>query len=472
MLLLLAAVVVAAAQPASTTRWRAVASRERLLERAADSLLARHVTAAGGGWAWRSAIQAPHYFTDRDVGAAGIAMGLLSAYHTTHRQEYLEGARRAGDWLLAVAQRTRAGGLRWPDWHDRRGVSDTHFTSFDDGAAGISDLLWRLGSATGDRRYKRGALAGMRWLSSEAKGLRGARCPRLCRWRYYDDAPDYRTGMGEGNAGIVHAFATFAQRTGKRWLERYALGGARYLESRISPRGAIPERVGGTEYDTGFLSGSAGDAFMFLSLYRQTHSPRWLADAERLLTWVRSVGRPQRDGIAWPIEIDPREGGDRDLATGIEEGAAGIGWVELQAYQVTRDPVDLRTAAGAGDWLFGNTRDELGGNAWPEDLGRPIVHTSLDNGAPGIAWFLHDLALVTHDRDYEQAAHDARRWLRGVARTDSRGVFWPENGDGRRWRLTREPSWHWGTAGIVGFLARLRGWPIDMPGEEEGFGSR
>jgi len=148
MLLLLAAMVVAAAQPASTTRWRAVASRERLLERAADSLLARYVAAAGGGWAWRSSIQAPHYFTDRDVGAAGIAMGLLAAYHTTHRRRYLEGARHAGDWLLAVAERTRGGGLRWPDWHDRKGVSDTHFTSFDDGAAGVSDLLWQLGPAT------------------------------------------------------------------------------------------------------------------------------------------------------------------------------------------------------------------------------------------------------------------------------------------------------------------------------------
>lgn len=396
-------------------------------------------------------------------------MGLLAAYQTTHRDAYLEGARRAGDWLVAVAQRTREGGLRWPDWHDRKGVSDTHFTSFDDGAAGIADLLWRLGRVTHDRRYTRAALAGMRWLGSRAEGVRGVPCPRLCRWRYYDDAPDYRTGMGEGNAGIVHAFDTFARRTGKRSFKRYALGGARYLESRISARGAIAERAGGTDYDTGFLSGSAGDAFMFLSLYRHTHSPRWLADGKRLLAWVRSVGRPQRDGIAWPIEVDPREGDNQDLATGIEEGAAGIGWVELQAYRLTHDPIDLRAAIGAGDWLFGNALDELGGNSWPEDLGRPLVHTSLNNGAPGIAWFLDDLAFVTHDRDYSQAVRDARRWLRAVARTDSRGVYWPEHRDGRAWHLAREPSWHWGTAGIVGFLARMRGWTTDMPGEEPGF---
>ena len=111
MLLLLAALVVAAAQPASITRWRAVASRERLLERAANSLLARHVVAAGEGWAWRSSIQAPHYFTDRDVGAAGIAMGLLAAYNTTHRQRYLEGrgTERVADQGVADGQSPAVG---------------------------------------------------------------------------------------------------------------------------------------------------------------------------------------------------------------------------------------------------------------------------------------------------------------------------------------------------------------------------
>jgi hypothetical protein len=36
-----------------------------------------------GGWAWRSSIQAPHYQTDRDVGAASVGEGLLAAYAVT-----------------------------------------------------------------------------------------------------------------------------------------------------------------------------------------------------------------------------------------------------------------------------------------------------------------------------------------------------------------------------------------------------
>jgi lantibiotic modifying enzyme len=453
-----------------TSRTAESTGADSLLVRSANSLLARHVAGPGGGWAWRSSIQSPHLLTDRDVGAAGVAMGLLAAYQTTHRPAYLEGATQAGDWLLAVAQPTSPGGLRWPDWRDPHQISDTHFTSYDDGAAGISDLLWRLGSATGDHRFTQAALAGMRWLASGAEGVRGIRCPHLCRWRYYDDAADYRTGIGEGTAGVVYAFDLFARRTGERRYERYALGGARYLERLISPAGAIPEHPGRSGFDTGFLSGSAGDAFAFLCLYRDTGARRWLRDARRLLGWVRRQALPQPEGIAWPIEIDPHEGDDRQIATGIEEGAAGIGWVALQAYKLTHERAYLRMAGSAGDWLFDNTLDERGGNSWVEDVHQPLVHTSLDNGAPGIAWFLHDLAAATGNRDYEASARDARTWLQGVARADAAGIYWSEHRDGRgAWHLAREPSWHWGTAGIVAFLSRLHGWPVDMPGEEPGF---
>jgi Lanthionine synthetase C-like protein len=267
-----------------------------------------------------------------------------------------------------------------------------------------------------------------------------------------------------------YAFDLFARRTGNRRYQRYALGGARYLESLISGAGAMPEHPGRSGYDTGFLSGSAGDAFMFMCLYRHTGDRRWLHDARRLLGWVRGREVPQRQGVAWPIEIDPREGDDRQLATGVEEGAAGIGWVALQAYKLTQKRGYLRMATGAADWLFDNTLDERGGNGWVEDVHRPLVHTSLDNGAPGIAWFLHDLGRVIGNRDYEASARDAGKWLRGVSKTDARGIYWAEHRDGRgAWHLAREPSWHWGTAGIVAFLGRLRGWPLDMPGEEPGF---
>ena len=180
---------------------------------AADSLVARHRPMPEGGWAWRSSIQAPHYQTDRDVGAASIGEGLLAAYAVTHDARYVHAAAAAGDFLLGVAE-PADGGLRWPDWADPDGRrSSTHFTSFDDGAAGISDYLWRLFEVTKAQRFRAAALGGMHWLIAQAKG---SSCPAVCNWSWTDD-PSWRVaynGFGMGQAGIVWTLDAFADRTG------------------------------------------------------------------------------------------------------------------------------------------------------------------------------------------------------------------------------------------------------------------
>jgi hypothetical protein len=169
-----------------------------------------------GGWAWRSEIQAPHHRTDRVLGAASIGEGLLAAYAVTGDARYRRAAVGAGDFLLGVAE-PEDGGLRWPDWADPDGErSTTHFTRFDDGAAGISDYLWHLYRVTRERRFRAGALAGMRWLL--------ARTDRT--WRWTDD-PDWRVayhGVGMGAAGIVlvnlKACNREAARRAGAWLRR------------------------------------------------------------------------------------------------------------------------------------------------------------------------------------------------------------------------------------------------------------
>src|SRR3954470_2398078 len=157
----------------------------KVVRMAADSLVARHRKMPEGGWAWRSSIQAPHYQTDRDVGAASTGEGLLAAYAVTHDARHRRAAVAAGDFLLGVAE-PADGGLRWPDWADPDGSrSSTHFTSFDDGAAVISDYLWTLYRATGERRFGDAALAGMRWVVAQAEG---PSCPEVsCSWRWTDD---------------------------------------------------------------------------------------------------------------------------------------------------------------------------------------------------------------------------------------------------------------------------------------------
>jgi hypothetical protein len=426
-----------------------------------------------GARAWVSAIQAPHRQTDRDVGAAGIAHGLLALAAATPdptaRARHLAGARAAGDFLLGAAADEPG---RFPDYVDPDGPSARAYTSFDDGAAGIAEVLWRLGEATGEERFRAGARAATRWLVERAEGVDGLPCPQRCRWAWVDDgdgsALSYRHGMGEGQAGIVDALAVLARRTGDPELAAYAAGGADYLASRLDPDGGLPERDDERRRNTGYLSGSAGAAFVFLRMYQQTGEDRWRRHAETALGFLDRTARPAGRGLAWPILVG--EGPDALVpanprrATGMEEGAAGIGWVSLQAAAILGDPRHLERARAAGRWLVDVALDEPTGRAWAEYEGSSTVHTATNSGAAGTGWFLDALGRVTGEDQFTAAAREARDWLLAVATPDGR---WGATRQGGTWTLGGEPSWHWGAAGVIGFLARTAGGPVDSPGMQE-----
>ncbi len=133
-----------------------------------------------------------------------------------------------------------------------------------------------------------------------------------------------------------------------------------------------------------------------------------------------------------------------DRATGMEEGAA------------------------AGEWLKSAALSESGGSAWPEYVGSATVHSGINSGAAGTGWFLHDLGLATGDSSFQGAAESARDWLAATAVQTGDGVTWNGSRKGAGWVLGGEPSWHWGSAGILGFLARMQGWGVDSPGMQPG----
>jgi hypothetical protein len=196
-----------------------------------------------------------------------------------------------------------------------------------------------------------------------------------------------------------------------------------------------------------------------------------------LFAWVRAqaVKDGSCQGLKWPIQTS---GSARKLsATGVEEGNAGIGWVAIQAYKllIARAPEqavrDLELARASGDWLLSPCAEQGHGQKiyWPEDEGDQLVDTSLDNSAPGIAVFLYDLYAATGAPSYRDGGADAQRWIESVAVKDHGAPGWCENIHDGEWHLCGEPSWHWGAAGIIDMAARLKGWPLDIPGEETGF---
>jgi rhamnogalacturonyl hydrolase YesR len=447
-----------------------------LLNSAAQSMIAHHIPGprTGAGWAWPSSIQAPQVNTDRDVGAASVGMGFIAAYQVTSDTAYLNAAEEAADWLVSVAEPSD-GGLRWPNSVTARGIDQTSYTSFDDGAMGIADFLYRVYQIDDDQTYLQTAEAALTWEEAQAHGADGQSCPAMCYWRWtqYKGAGIY-TGMGMGVSGIADTFDLFAQRLSNASYENYAVGAASYVESLINAKyNAVPEQPGQPGWDSGYLSGSAGDAFMFLSLYHHTGDTQWLSDATRLLGFVEGIGHVKGDEESWPIEFDPSgRQNNNAIALGTEEGNAGIGWAFLNAYEVTGQAAYLTVAERAGNYLLAHLTSMDGGLACVEDVGQghtTLFHTSLDNGAAGCGSFLSDLSLVSCDTSYQNAAGSIVSWLSAVAHTDSGGIWWYQAYNARTsvWIQPREMSWHWGQSGIIGFLSRLSGWPVSMPVEQQ-----
>ena len=159
--------------------------------------------------------------------------------------------------------------------------------------------------------------------------------------------------------------------------------------------------------ETGFLSGSAGAAYMFLERYARDRDPADLATARGLLRWVndQAVGDGS-GGLSWPISR-----GSAAMPAGFELGAAGIAWVNLRAYHATGEREYRDVARRAAVWLRSVA---IAGSAWAELPGDATVpvHVGLDSGAAGIGWVLEDLARAGLDPAANRAA--ARSALAGL----------------------------------------------------------
>ena len=142
-------------------------------------------------------------------------------------------------------------------------------------------------------------------------------------------------------APAIATFRAYA-RAGAARLRQLTADGTRPL-----PRGSEDATA-----ETGFLSGSAGAAYMFLERYARDRDPADLATARGLLRWVNDQAVADGSGgLYWPISR-----GSAAMPAGFELGAAGIAWVNLRAYRrhrrsrvPRRRPPGGRLAAVGGD---------------------------------------------------------------------------------------------------------------------------
>jgi hypothetical protein len=486
-----------------SSKGEAVRTSEQLddefILQAAESLLALGEE-SHGGLRFKSEVQGDNYQTDRDVGAAGVGMGFLTlASRYPEDSRWLDAAVKTAAWLTAVSKPGREAGRYWNDYVNDDETSTDIYTSFDDGVIGIGDFFWQLYEQTNDEAHKTMALESLEWMFSKAQPIDDGAIQY--QWDITDRGSQYSMGMGMGVAGIVHTFASYEQRLADSDPEmaakcrEYIDETLQYMsdvrtelasnvgdsaDARALPETGVVGQDGDTEMDSGYLSGAAGAAFMYLKLYETYKDESYLAQADKLFNWLEDTTNGPMvkfgDGaVAWDIALDPQGGNTPRFATGFEEGSAGIGWVYLQAYNVTKQEKYLTMAKGAADWLLRVAiRDQDGGMSWHEDQ-RPVnelIHANLNNGSAGIGMFFEDLALASSDGKYHTVAEGALTWLKNTAIHDGKHAYWRDNSgyadgnSGPTGPYNRDPSWHWGSAGIIAFMVRMRGGRMDIPGEQ------
>lgn len=475
-----------------------------------QSILNQHITTDGAGWAYESQIQYPNEQVDRDVGDASVGMGLLDAYNANKTDlAALNGAKQIATWLMGKAVVT-TNGMYWHDYYDEKSTSSDVYTSFDDGSIGIGDYFWRLYEVTGNPAYKQVAYQTLDWTFSQAINI-GKNGMTEYHWNWDvnpSDTPDYEDGMGEGVIGIIEALTTYYQRFNSAQYSdpamaakvlKYLNGSLNYLKAAQVELGVelgnntyartVPEadpflsNDANTAMDSGYLWGAAGLAFMYLKLYQVfPHDTNYLTRAEAAFTWLEDskygpIVRYKDGSVSFKLSIDPQDKNDNSYATGIEEGNAGIGWVYLQAYEITHNTHYLAMAESCAKWLLDvAVKSKNGGLSWHEDMHptNTLIHTNLDNGTAGIGMFLEDLYKVTGSSKYKNAVNGALISIKSTAKYKSGNIYWTDNGgyangnSGPSSPYSDDPSWHWGNAGILSFVIRVNGGSWDIPGEESG----
>jgi lantibiotic modifying enzyme len=252
-------------------------------------------------------------------GVAGQGLFLLGLWERTRDEGHLAGAIRCGEWLAAQAVWQDAG-CSWPPAHDPGRPDRTAMVA---GIAGTGMFLVKLYRATGEARWAALARGGATTLSREARADRGGLnwLPLVgadfdcdADWqRIPVRAPLTRCQWCNGAPGVGLFFVTAYE----------ILGEAAYLAT-AEGAGEATFAYGDGRANPSYCHGLAGNAELFIELYRVGGAPRWGArahDFARRMLAYRTTGAA---GDTWPAD-EPGTAAPDFLC-----GAAGVGHAFLR----------------------------------------------------------------------------------------------------------------------------------------------
>ncbi|MEU8544053.1 class IV lanthionine synthetase LanL [Streptomyces sp. NPDC048717] len=344
------------------------------------------------------------------------------------------------------------------------------------GAAGVLAVLTRYWEHTGDPRLPAVLSAAGRWIAD----------------RTDDRSP--RPGLHFGGRGTAWALYEAGRALDDRRLVDRALALA------VAPQQAT------AHHD--ITHGTAGSGLAAVHLFQRTGEARFaelVVDAADRLT---AAARREGSAVSWPVpaEAAASQGGKRYL--GFAHGSAGIGCFLLAAASVSGSREHLDLAVQAGEFLLASALLVGGTAQWPSQAGDPPTASYWCHGAAGIGMFLAGLWQVTGDDRFREAARLATyavterasrapvsqcHGLAGngdflldmadatgdpvyVARAEELARLIVSEGARRGGHLVFpneygdvSTSWSDGSAGILGFLLRVRHtsprhWMVRLPG--------
>ncbi|GAA2887532.1 hypothetical protein GCM10010517_51410 [Streptosporangium fragile] len=407
----------------------------------------------------------------------------------TSREQEGEGppatAVEAARWIRSAAV-DDARGRHWranPDPRGRAAMPD-HPLSLYSGAAGIVVFFLELAAATGDESYLDDAVAGARYLAATWReqadlslhhGLAGVMFALAeTGWatgehafeteageigdhivraaRSIDGAPGWTGDPAQrGDGGIVLGLLHAAGILGVPAYQEVAVEAGARIAALVVPGHRFGEGACADlpldAVTPGFLSGTAGTAFLLARLYGLTGEGAFLGAARRGADFVRAVSTVTERCALVPHHLPQ----GRDLHyLGFCSGSAGVARMFYELYRVAGDAADL-------DWVERLARGVVRSGAPARRTGGYWDSACQCCGTAGLLELFVGLWAVTGRPDHLEFARTLGESLTGrVTRHDGRGARWYQVYRRLRpWEVTADTGYMVGAAGIGAALLHL-----------------
>jgi lantibiotic modifying enzyme len=321
------------------------------------------------------------------AGTPGPILFFLESYRYTKKADYLDFAKRGADALLASAKKEDPTGLY-------------------EGLAGTGFTLGEMYLVTRDEKYRKGALQCAQWIMDRAKPS-----GKGVEWDQGNDIIAGAAGTGlfllwaDKNLQAPGARAT-AIAAGQHLLEigqPQGDGKTKWMMDDKFPR-EMPN----------FAHGTAGIAYFFATLYRETRQQQFLDAAKAGANYLISIADKQGD-----ICMIYHDDENKNLYyLSWCHGPAGTARLFYRLYQITNDPQWMTWMKRSASALIQN-----------DVPNKAVTPGEWDNisaccGTTAQAEFFLDMYLLTHDRQYLELARKGTARLLSDATMDSHGARW------------------------------------------------